>query len=255
MPTDRIDWRRAAAEIALLVAAGLFMGAIGPYFTARYAAGTRYPYWLVAMVGGGLIGIVIDAAIGRRLEPLWWRLLTVSALMTPPVALLVIVDGHLLANGEVGLGAWLDRLWQVFVIALPVMTVRALAWREPRREIANETRTVIAPPLPEAEAAFRQRLSAKRRAARLIAIEAHDHYLKVHTDQGVELVTMRFADALAELALAHGHRLHRSWWVAADAIEAVQWRRGGSGEARLVDDLTAPVSRAHAAALKAAGWF
>jgi len=42
--------------------------------------------------------------------------------------------------------------------------------------------------------------------------------------------------------------------VAADAIEAVRWRRG-SGEARLTGGLAAPVSRTHAAAVKAAGWF
>ena len=113
---------------------------------------------------------------------------------------------------------------------------------------------MIAPPLPEAEAAFRRRLSAKRRGARLIAIEAHDHYLKVHTDAGEELITLRFADALEELALAHGWRVHRSWWVAADAVEAVRWRRGG-GEIRLVGGLTAPVSRTHGPTLKEAGWF
>jgi len=97
-------------------------------------------------------------------------------------------------------------------------------------------------------------LSAKRRAARLIAVEAYDHYLRVHTDAGLELVTLRFASALEELAGAHGFRTHRSWWVAADAIEAVRWRRG-AGEARLAGGLIAPVSRAHAPAPKAAGWF
>jgi DNA-binding LytR/AlgR family response regulator len=64
---------------------------------------------------------------------------------------------------------------------------------------------------------------------------------------------MRFAEALAELALAHGYRLHRSWWAAADAIEAVRWKRG-RGEARLAGGIVAPVSRGCAAALKEAGW-
>ena len=138
------------------------------------------------------------------------------------------------------------------MICLPVMALRALVWRPPRTVV--ETRTVVAPPFPEAEAALRRRLSAKRRAARLIAVEAYDHYLRVHTDAGPELVTLRFASALGELAGAHGFRTHRSWWVAADAIETVRWRRG-AGEARLAGGLIAPVSRAHAPALKAAGWF
>jgi hypothetical protein len=143
-------------------------------------------------------------------------------------------------------------LWQVLIVCVPVMALRALVWRQPRTVV--QTHVVVAPPLPEAEAAFRRRLSAKRRSARLIAVEAYDHYLRVHTDAGPELVTARFAEALDELAAAHGYQVHRSWWVAADAIEGVRWRRG-VGEARLAGDILAPVSRTHAPVLKAAGWF
>ena len=178
----------------------------------------------------------------------WARVVVVALVMTPPVTLYIYA-----------LNAWLLDLprrwwllpqlaWQVLVVALLLMALRALAWRR-----VVETRTLVVPPLPEAERAFRLRLSAKRRTARLIAAEAEDHYVRVHTDSGSELVAMRFAEAMAELALAHGYRLHRSWWAAADAIEAVKWKRGG-GEARLAGGLTAPVSRSCAAALKAAGW-
>ena len=125
--------------------------------------------------------------------------------------------------------------------------------REPPRFRTVEVRTVVTPPMPDAERTFRMRLSARRRNARLIALEAEDHYVRVHTDAGSELIAMRFAEAMEELAQAHGHRLHRSWWSAADAIEGVRWRRG-SGEARLAGGICAPVSRSHAAALKQAGW-
>jgi DNA-binding LytR/AlgR family response regulator len=97
------------------------------------------------------------------------------------------------------------------------------------------------------------RLSAKRRSARLIALEAEDHYVRVHTDAGSELLLMRFSEAIEELSQAHGYRLHRSWWAAAEAVEAVRWRRGG-GEARLAGGIVAPVSRSRASALKQAGW-
>jgi DNA-binding LytR/AlgR family response regulator len=140
---------------------------------------------------------------------------------------------------------------QVLPIALAVMLVRALVWRP--RPTRIETRTIVAPPTPDAETTFRKRLSARRRGARLIAIEAHDHYLKVHTDAGAELITLRFADALAELDKAHGWRVHRSWWIAAEAVEDVRWRRG-TGEARLAGGLAAPVSRTYAPVLKEAGW-
>lgn len=240
--------RRGAIELLLLVALGLFMAVLGPYRTLDVAPVPRTLYWLLSIVGGGLIGIALDLTLGPRIGGFWRRVALVTVAMTPPVTLLVYLLNLWLFDSPPGI-RWLPILaWQVFVIAFLVMAMRALAWRK-----VVETRTVVVPPLPEAERAFRMRLSAKRRTARLIAVEAEDHYVRAHTDAGSELVTMRFADALTELAQAHGYRLHRSWWVAADAIENVRWRRGG-GEARLSGGLVAPVSRNHAAALKQAGW-
>lgn len=211
-------------------------------------APSRYPYWLAVIVGGGVIGVLIDEAVTRRLPPVP-RVLVASALMTPPVTLLVIAVAFLMLGQIIHRSFILTLVWQVFAISLPLMAVRALLRRPPR----VETRTVVEPPLPEAEAAFRRRLSARRRTARLLAIEAHDHYLRVHTDQGAELITLRMADALAELEKAHGYQVHRSWWVAAEAIEAVRWRKG-AGEATLAGGLTVPVSRSMAPALRDAGW-
>jgi len=183
----------------------------------------------------------------------YWPRLTVSSLgMTPGVTVLVMLIGRMLLRQPLSLNRFVGLLWQVWVISALVMALRQLTWRPAHTRV--QTLVVTAPPLPEAEAAFRRRLSARRRTARLIAIEAHYHYLRVHTDAGAELVTARFSEAMDELAGAHGFRTHRSWWVAADAIETVRWRRG-AGEARLAGGVIAPVSRSQADALKAAGWF
>jgi hypothetical protein len=224
------------------------MGALGPYRTLDVPPVLRTTYWLLATIGSGLAGIAVDSALRSRVPGFWVRVAVVALAMTPPVTLYIYA-----------LNAWLLDLprrwwllpqlaWQVLVVALLLMALRALAWRR-----IVETRTIVVPPLPEADRAFRLRLSAKRRAARLIAVEAEDHYVQVHTDAGSELVSMRFSEAIAELAQAYGYRLHRSWWVAADAIEAVRWKRG-TGEARLAGGMMAPVSRRYAAALKRAGW-
>ena len=244
--------KRWAIDLAILIAIGLLMGFLGPFGSDHIPVVTVYVYWMVCMVGGGLIGIALDAVLIRRLTGQWRRVGVVSVLMSPPVALLVIAAQLVLIGGVFDAPGMLKLLWQVWPISLAVMAVRALVWRQ--MPVRVETRTVIAPPLPEAEAAFRRRLSARRRNARLIAIEAHDHYLRVHTDAGEELVTLRFADALDELARAHGWRVHRSWWVSAEAVEAVRWRRG-AGEIRLLCGVTAPVSRTYAPVLKQAGWF
>jgi len=244
--------RRGTIDLAILIAIGLLMGFLGPFGSDHIPVVKAYVYWMICMVGGGLIGVVADELLSRRLPGVWRRVTVVSVLITPLVTLLVLTTQRLMFAQPFGWPPYLKLLWQVLPILLAVMAVRALVWR--RMPVRVETRTIVAPPLPEAEAAFRRRLSAKRRGARLIAIEAHDHYLKVHTDAGEELITLRFADALEELALAHGWRVHRSWWVAADAVEAVNWRKG-AGEMRLAGGLTAPVSRTYAPVLKAAGWF
>ena len=241
-------WQRLALELALLAAVGLVMAVLGPYRTLDAPTPLRTAYWLVAVIGSGLAGIAIDAALGPHIRGFWLRVAAVALAMTPPVTLFVYALNALMLDLPRRWWLWPQLAWQVLVVAILLMALRGLAWRR-----VVETRTLVVPPLPEAERDFRLRLSAKRRAARLIALEAEDHYVRVHTDAGSELVSMRFAEAMTELALAHGYRLHRSWWAPAEAIEAVRWRRGG-GEARLAGGVIAPVSRAYAGALKAAGW-
>lgn len=244
--------RRWGIDTIMLVAMGGLLGFLGPFDSDSAPAGTRYAYWILCMLGGGLVAIVVDEGFGRRLPVVWKRVAVISTLATPLVALFVLSIQCFLFGEILRWPVYLQLLWQVWPIMLAAMTVRALVWR--RMPVRIEARTIVAPPLPEAEAAFRRRLSAKRRNAQLIAVEAHDHYLKVHTDAGVELVALRFSDAMDDLTQAHGWRVHRSWWVAADAVEAVRLRRGG-GDLRLLGGLSAPVSRTYSAKLREAGWF
>ena len=243
--------RRIAIEGAILVALGAMMGVLGPYGTGDASAVRRYVYWLAAIVLGGAIGIAIERVLGRSVVPLGRRVILTSLAMTPPAMLLVELLNTAVLRYPLSWHDLGELAWRVLVVSLLVMTVRALVWRPPA--VVVEERTVIAPPLPEAEALFRRRLPARLRTARLIALEAHDHYLKVHTDAGCEMITARLADALDELAQAYGYRTHRSWWVAADAIETVRWSRG-TGSARLAGGIVAPVSRTQAVALREAGW-
>jgi len=241
-------WRRLSVDLLLLACVGALMTALGPYRTLDVPTPLRAAYWLAAVIGAGLLGIGLDALLGPKLRGFWLRVGVVSLTMTLPVTLYIYALNAMMLD--------LPRRWwllpqlagQVFIVALLIMALRGLAWRR-----VVETRTVIAPPLPEAERTFRLRLSAKRRSAKLIALEAEDHYVRVHTEAGSELLLMRFSEAVEELAQAHGYRLHRSWWAAAEAVEAVRWKRGG-GEARLAGGIVAPVSRSCASTLKQAGW-
>jgi DNA-binding LytR/AlgR family response regulator len=101
---------------------------------------------------------------------------------------------------------------------------------------------------------FIERLPLRLRGARLIGVQAEDHYLRVHTDQGSDLILMRLSDALEELEGLEGAQTHRSWWVAKDAVRGAS-RGNGRATLALEGGLTAPVSRRYAKALREAGWY
>ncbi len=85
-------------------------------------------------------------------------------------------------------------------------------------------------------------------------LEMQDHYVRVHTNKGSTLLLMRLRDAEARLGTLEGKRVHRSWWVARNAVIGVQ-RRGQSVALELSNGLSVPVSRARLGELRATGWL
>ncbi|MGH1331442.1 MAG: LytTR family DNA-binding domain-containing protein [Paracoccaceae bacterium] len=86
----------------------------------------------------------------------------------------------------------------------------------------------------------------------VIRLTSNDHRVEVVTDKGVETILMRFADALAELEGIDGVRVHRSHWVARQAVLG-QSRENGRVFLNLVDGVRVPVSRGYLDAAKQAG--
>jgi DNA-binding LytR/AlgR family response regulator len=126
-----------------------------------------------------------------------------------------------------------------------MIAINMLADRQPGRGAESP---------PAAPAPLAERLPFKLRGAAIRAVQAEDHYLRVHTDAGDALILMRLSDALTELRELDGARTHRSWWVARDAVNGV--RRGrGRAVLELKGGLEAPVSRSFARSLRDEGWF
>ncbi len=73
---------------------------------------------------------------------------------------------------------------------------------------------------------FFQRLSrlAGLNVDELVAVEAEDHYVKVHSTRGKELVYYGFRDALEELNGVPGLQIHRSAWVSRRHVQALDGR-------------------------------
>ncbi|TBR25014.1 MAG: LytTR family transcriptional regulator, partial [Reyranella sp.] len=87
----------------------------------------------------------------------------------------------------------------------------------------------------------------------LLALEMEDHYLRIHTTLGSDLVLMRLRDALAELGAERGQQVHRSWWVAEGAVASVD-RSTGRLILILRNGLRVPVSKTYRDSVKEAGW-
>jgi hypothetical protein len=104
-----------------------------------------------------------------------------------------------------------------------------------------------------ASARFLDRLPA-RLGRNLLCLQMEDHYVRAHTDRGSELILTPLKDAIDELAEIDGAHVHRSWWVARNAVaEAIV--DGRKHVLRLTNGLEAPVARASVAKLRAMGWL
>jgi DNA-binding LytR/AlgR family response regulator len=114
-----------------------------------------------------------------------------------------------------------------------------------------------ATPLPAAPApppTLLAKLPVKLQDATILALQGEDHYVRVHTSAGSELILMRLSDAIDGMGGTPGARTHRSWWVAKVALASTR-RDNGRITLVLSGGLEVPVSRGYASELKEAGWL
>lgn len=83
-------------------------------------------------------------------------------------------------------------------------------------------------------------------AEAVIALQAEDHYVRLHLIDGSRLMLCRFADLLADFTGEAGVQVHRSWWVRRAAIRDVV-QESGAMRLGLVNGLSVPVSQKHRA--------
>jgi hypothetical protein len=83
----------------------------------------------------------------------------------------------------------------------------------------------------------------------IVALEADDHYLRVHTTLGSDLILMRLSDAIAAIGPDVGLQVHRSWWVAHDAVSEYV-RSQQRAYLKLNNGLLVPVGRTYLAAVR-----
>lgn len=98
------------------------------------------------------------------------------------------------------------------------------------------------------------RLAPKLRNSEIYALSSEDHYVRVFTAAGEEMIFMRLSDAVKETKPLTGVAPHRSWWVSEVGVESVN-RKNGKIIISLKNGVTVPVSRNGSKTVKEAGWI
>jgi len=245
MTRDRL--RSLLPSLAAILALGSFLSILGPYNSHQFGVPGVWFYWTGLMAVGWGSGNLFSWMFERYL-PDWPRVATgfaLSVLVSLPVFVGVTLIQALIGQPfPISVAPFVFFL--VWVISAGVVTISILADRRPQSgDTTSHTRPARS---------LTDKLPHRLRRARLLALEAEDHYLRVHTDRGDALILMRLSDAITAVEALDGARTHRSWWVAREAVQSAE---RGDGRAKLVltDALTAPVSRTYAPKLREAGWY
>ncbi|ETX10981.1 hypothetical protein OCH239_20345 [Roseivivax halodurans JCM 10272] len=261
---------RLSLRLGPPIGVGLVLGIIGPFGTFDLLpAVPRLAYWLAVISVNWLLADVVlrrlDEVADERLPMPWLTVPLMGACFAAVPATGVVA----LANGISGIG-WPDEVVVLFgrvLLLLAAISLPVYTWEDMQERIAampesappESASSVAQPEEMEARQArtvgqslFAARLSAPL-GGQLLCLEMQDHYLKVHHSAGSEMILCRMEDAVRELS-SLGHRVHRSWWVAADAVDGVE-RDGQRILLRLADDRRVPVGRSYRRDLKAAGWL
>lgn len=241
----RADFRGRMPHVVWVVLTVIvsFAGPFGTYQVLDFP--TRLAFWSVMMAFVILLGVVVRAFVHGTLAIRSFRLgspllALINALILPPVALAVMAWSPFaitdLAPAAPQLGLY------VFLTSLGVGACRhAMGHGFVGPEVAPGEGPI--PPDRREYPRLVQRLPVEAQGE-LISISVRDHYVDVVTSAGCAALLMRLSDAMDLVAPVEGARVHRSHWVAWEAVEWLE-RANGRLVLRLTTGAVIPVSRTY----------
>lgn len=238
---------------AVSVGLGVLFAWLGVYGTGFLPFFERAVYWTSTHAVGAGTALLAAPLVFERLGrnwPLWVQLPALALIVSVPVTVVVVLFTTF-AGGARDIGAWITQFGYIFVISQIVTAVGYGIYRLSTAPAPGANPS--AAPAADGLDRFRERLPMKLRQAALWAVSAEDHYLRVHTSAGEDLILLRLSDALAELAALDGLQTHRSWWVAREGVSEIQ-RSNGRMTIRLKSGKEAPVSRTFQPQVRDRGW-
>jgi hypothetical protein len=243
-------------DFAMLLAIGLVLGWLGPYGTyGCLGLSDRLVFWMFRSLLAGMVCLaVFELVIATRFGASWpplKRVLTCTLMASVPCALIGFTLAVLFRHAPASPLEFVD-LFARTTIVTAVVGIPLLLARTPKAW-GNPPPTLPEPAAKQGEPGFLRRIPA-RLGTNLLHIEVEDHYLRLHTDRGSDLILLRLSDAVGELDAAIGRQVHRSHWVSRHAVAAVE-RSGHRTYLVLTCGTRIPVSRTYLPALRRDGWL
>jgi hypothetical protein len=253
---DAMTFLRAGRwSLLMAVLLGLILALVGPFGTyADLRLDARLFYWLSISILNG-IQVLLALAFVRWLARGRWPIAAMAAacavLASIPATLEVAALEYILRQPvpRNPLFYFPEVLLLTAAITVPIVILRA---RLQAQADALAAASQPVPGGPKGETLLK-RLKPETQGE-LLALQMEDHYLRIHTSAGNDLILHRLSDALAEVAGLDGRQVHRSYWVARSAVRGVE-REGRRMVLVLKNGLKVPVSRANVAAIREAGWL
>ena len=232
---------RWAIRLLVVLAAGALLGRLGPFDTfGELTTVERYSYWIGLTLLMWLQGVALLSLVdplSRRGWPRWGRVILAGVLAAIPTAFEVAWAEMLLrVERDLGPVDILAIFGDVALLSVPLLLLTH-GWQQSLPTVSSELAG------GDGSEALVALMEPKRRG-RLIAVGSEDHYVRLYSDQGHQLVAMRFSDAIAGLGGEEGLQVHRRWWVASNAVDTVA-RAGDGLQLKLHNGLTVPVSRSY----------
>ena len=237
-------WLRRAA---LVLAVGVLLGFAGPFGSyPPLSRPVRYAFWIGMVIVGYAAALAADKLVSETGTPRsGLRLLAVAIASAVPLTFVAAWVIPLVRPGHTYQPLQLPTLFSAVAavqLAVTFILLRTPGAPLPVPPARGTERSGALPP------ALRSRLP-NRSGEDIVALEAEDHYLRVHTASGSDLVLMRLSDAIAALDPGLGFQVHRSWWVADDAISETV-RSSQRLHLKLSNGLLVPVGRTYSAAVR-----
>lgn len=253
--------KRLTIELLAMVLLGLLIGLLGPFGTFDNPPAIRMLSWVIWLVAGYLFfrptGIVADwLCEATGLPRFAGRLIALFVASVPLTLIVIMMVGRMsFADALRSPAFWTMYLYICVISAVASMTMAAVFGRRAPQEAPT---VAEAPPGPATETASpadaTPTLPLPPGFGPVRALRGEDHYVRVIGDGREELILMRMRDAIERLGPADGLRVHRSWWVARDAVASIR-REGRTAVLTLTTGHDVTAARDMMPHLRAAGWL